>query len=176
MTAALAVPTTTPQEAPRAATIRPAPRREPPFDDELVRPRLCLIRGRDQELPFPEDGQAAVERQVHHENLPDPAVWGRRLLIGLAETAAGRRPLNQVAALLAPAVYRGIGMEFERAGVRGTRHWLHSMLVRNVRVSEPSEGVAELCATVQTKGRVRAVALRLDAHQGRWRCSSLQLG
>jgi hypothetical protein len=174
MTAALAVPTAAPV---RIATVHPAPRREPPFDDELPRHQLCLVRGRDRELPFPEppaaDGGTPATRRA---DLPDPAAWGRRLLIGITETAAGRRPLNQVAALLAPPVHRGLILEFERAAALGCRHWLHAAIVRSVRVSEPGEGVAELSATLQTAGRVRALALRLEAQHGRWRCTSLQIG
>jgi hypothetical protein len=45
-----------------------------------------------------------------------------------------------------------------------------------VRASEPSDGVAELCATVDVGGRVRALALRLEEQHGRWRCTRLQLG
>jgi hypothetical protein len=33
-----------------------------------------------------------------------------------------------------------------------------------------------VCATVQTGTRVRAIAMRLEAKDGRWRCVRLQLG
>jgi hypothetical protein len=45
-----------------------------------------------------------------------------------------------------------------------------------MRVAEPAAGVAELCATVETGRRVRAIAIRLEAQHGRWRCTRLQLG
>jgi hypothetical protein len=94
----------------------------------------------------------------------------------MIETAAGRRPLHQLAALLSPSVSKGLGADFERAAQGGRAHWLHRASVRSVRVSEPAEGVAELCATVETGRRVRAIAMRLEAHHGRWRCTRLQLG
>jgi len=48
--------------------------------------------------------------------------------------------------------------------------------VRTGHASSPSEGVAELSATLQAGPRVRAIALRLEARHGRWRCTRLQLG
>jgi uncharacterized protein DUF6459 len=173
MTAVLTTRTAT-----RPVTIRPAPRREPPFDDEL--PEDAPFFGRhDRRLPFELTAVPAPvwrPRPARPRGLPDPSAWGRRLLVGMIETASGRRPLHQLAAMLSPSVSRGIGADFERAARQGGGHWLHRAGVRSVRVAEPADGVAELCATVETGRRVRAVAMRLEEHQGRWRCTRLQLG
>ncbi|MGI8761930.1 MAG: Rv3235 family protein [Jatrophihabitantaceae bacterium] len=162
-----------------ASNIRPAPRREPPFDDEIW-PHLRAVGPFEQRLPFEaphtcRDITVATSAPARCE-LPDAARWGRRLLVGIIETAGGRRPLQQLAALLSAGVAAGIGADFERAAQRNTRHWTHAAVVRSVRASQPAEGVAELCATVQAGRRVRAVALRLEARDGRWRCTRLQLG
>ena len=158
--------------------IRPAPLREPPFDDEL--PIGHARPGRyDQRLPFdipPPPPVVWRASPVRRHGLTDPAAWGRRLLIGLIETAGGRRPLHQLASMLSPSVARGLGADFERAARLGSPHWLHRAGVRTVRVCEPAEAVAEICATVETGRRVRALALRLEEHHGRWRCTRLQLG
>jgi hypothetical protein len=173
MTAAILAP----PASTRPIAIRPAPRREPPFDDEIT--DLGSLPGPyDRRLPFdlpapPRLWRAGPPRPT---GLPDPARWGRRLLVGMIETAAGRRPLRQLAAMLSPSVTRGLGTDFDTAAKLGTPHWLHRATVRSLRVSEPADGVAELCATVDTDRRVRAVALRLEAHHGRWRCTRLQLG
>jgi hypothetical protein len=94
----------------------------------------------------------------------------------LVETAGGHRPAQQLAALLSPSIHRGLCGDFDRARQAGSPHWLSSASVRSVRASEPRDGVAELCATVDVGGRVRALALRLDEQHGRWRCTRLQLG
>jgi Family of unknown function (DUF6459) len=108
--------------------------------------------------------------------LPDPERWAHQLLIGMIETAGGRRPLHQLGALLSPSVCRGLGADFDRALGRGKRHWLHRAAIRTVRCAEPREGVAELCAVLDTGERVRAMAMRLEERHGRWRCTRIQLG
>lgn len=186
MTAALALPIpappdtdTSPSEAPSPAprvVIRAAPRREPPFDDEIDDPR-ALPRAFDRRLPFDRPAARSVPTLAPRRSaLPDPSVWSRRLLVGLIETAGGRRPLHQLAALLSLAVTTGLRADLERAARGHTRHWLGRGAVRSVRASEPVEGVAEVCATVETGDRVRAVAMRLEQQHGRWRCTRLQLG
>jgi hypothetical protein len=173
MTAALALPSIVTPPV-RTPSLRPAPRREPPFDDELPR-ALHLVRVGDRPLPFPDAParEPALPRLAHE--LPDPATWVRRLVVGLAEAATGRRPLHQVATLVSPSVCRGLAVDFDRAARAGTRHWLHRAVVRSVHVSRPSDHVAELAATLQAGRRVRAMALRLEARHGRWCCTRLQM-
>lgn len=159
--------------------VRPAPRREPPFDDELPA-HLQLAGPLDRRLPFEERKAGFVLRPqpgipLPH-TLPDPISWGRRLLVGIIETAGGRRPLQQLSALLSARVAFGLRTDFERAARLNQPHWTHAAAIRTVHASIPAEGVAEVNATVQAGRRVRAVALRLEAHDGRWRCTRLQLG
>jgi hypothetical protein len=162
----------------RTVLLLPAPHREPPFDDEVPR-HLHVVGALDQQLPF--DRAAArtplpIASPAARAGWPDPGGWGRRLLVGLIETAGGRRPLNQLAGLMSRSVAGGVGADFERCAQLGQRHWTHAATVRTVRVSEPADGVAELSATVGVGPRVRAVAMRLEIHGGRWRCTRLQLG
>lgn len=179
MTAALTDPPGVPPTRSQRSrvTVRPAPRREPPFDDELAAPTL-LFGPHEQRLPFAAHTPPApwVPQPARPHGLPDPGAWCRRLIVGLIETSAGRRPQAQLAGMLSPSVNRGLGDTFERAAQQGSAHWLHRASVRSVRASEPVDGVAELCATVDTGRRVRAIALRLEEHHGRWRCVRLQLG
>lgn len=159
--------------------VRPAPQREPPFDDEVDRSVPVLGR-HDRRLPFATPAEAgAAPARVTPSGLPDPAPWGRRLLVGLIEAAEGRRSLQQLGPVLSFAIVRGLSAELERAAQSGQRHWLGHATVRSVRATEPATGVAELSASVERGGRVRAVALRLEhdgGAPGRWRCTRLQLG
>jgi hypothetical protein len=157
-------------------TVRPAPRREPPFDDELAEAGVPRIGRLDQPLPFPE----AVLKPVHisppRGNLPDPVPWARRLMMGVVEVSAGKRPMQQLAGMLAPSILAGLRADFAEAAGRRHRHWLHTAAVRTVVGCEPAAGIAELSATLHTPSRVHAVALRAEVHHGLWRCVRLQLG
>lgn len=176
-----ATPIPRPAQSARPAlrvVVRPAPHREPPFDDELT-PELIAATPSPYDLPLPLEIPPRPRRPVPLPRLstaPDPVPWATRLLIGLAETAAGRRPLAQLAPLLGLGVARGVGNDFDRGTAERRPHWLSRATVRSVRASEPTEGVAEVCATVEVGPRVRAVAMRLDLQHGRWRCTRLQLG
>ena len=165
-----------------AITIRPAPVREPPFDDEVSARHLQVIGPYDQQLPFPRTPRRIpldrpdpfAVRQTARRELPDPAVWGRRLLVAIIESLAGRRSLRQLAPHLSAAVHHGLATDAGRAARH--RQWVRSASVRRVRVCEPADGVAELAAVVQCATRYRAIAARLEGLDGRWRCTRLEIG
>jgi len=155
--------------------VRPAPPREPPFDDELA-DAAALIGPYDRPLPFEYPRRhLRVQRppSALRAALPNPAMWGRRLLIGIIETAAGRRPLNQLTSLLSPSVAAGLRGELE---IASPRHWTHAAAIRSIHAAEPADNVAEVSATLQHGRRVRAVAMRLEIRHGRWCCTRLVLG
>ena len=160
--------------APAPVALRPAPRREPPFDDEIG---LRLVGPLDQRLPFTGPrGAAPRPEPAPRSLLPDPAGWGRRLLLGVIEIAGGRRPMQQLAPLLSPAVAAGLRADFDRAARNRLRHWAAAATVRSVHGSQPAAGVAEVCATLQVGRRVRAVAMRLEVRDQQWRCTRLHVG
>jgi hypothetical protein len=163
----------------RTITVRPAPRREPPFDDEQPVRHLRVVRGLDQTLPFePWPGRLtrrltwAAPRPTGRGELPDPTLWARRLLVGLLEARAGRRPLQQLAAHVSRPVHAGLIAEFERQNSTLG----YPAVVKSVRVCEPADGVAEVSAVIQVGPRYRAIAARLEGLDGRWRCVRLQIG
>lgn len=177
MTAALA--TASPDPSPRRVTLRPAPRREPPFDDELPPRHLALIGPHDRPLPFAsparhlaEDNDLFGTRRTGRGQLPDPLWFGRRLLIGVLEAMSGRRSPHQLAQHLSHGVFAGLMADLERPR---SRRWQQPVLC-SMRVCEPADGVAELAAVIQTGKRYRAVAMRLEGLDGRWRCVLLQVG
>jgi hypothetical protein len=174
---------TSPRWVPRAA-----PTREPPFDDEVAEPRLSLVGPYDRPLPFLDDdfdtpsalrlsrspGDPLDARPTGRHELPDVTTFSRRLVIGIIEVATGRRPSSQLARHSAPAVQAGLARDagrMTRLGTTGRPAVLHS-----VHIVEPADGVAEVAAVVRLEGRFRAVALRLEGLDGRWRCVRLQIG
>ncbi|WP_460524828.1 Rv3235 family protein, partial [Flindersiella endophytica] len=63
------------------------------------------------------------------------------------------------------------GRALSRAGSAAGR-----LAVRSVHVSEPADGVAEAAVHVQHGSRSRAIAVRIEGLDGRWRCTALELG
>jgi hypothetical protein len=175
MTALLA-PAALPAALPQPVRLRPAPRREPPFDDEVPAGGSAAPGTLATRLPFTEPRPHRPPAPTRPGVLPDPAAWGRRLLIGITESAAGRRPLAQLVALLTPSVAQGIGRHVEHRAAPGGRHWLAAARVRSVRAAQPADEIAEVSATLQSGPRVHAVALRLEVRHGRWCCTRLELG
>jgi hypothetical protein len=162
-------------------TVRPAPRREPPFDDEVT--HLRLVGRHDRALPFEswpgrpqESGLWQAVQPTRRGDLPDPATWGRRMLIAVLEARAGRRALPQLAPLLSPGVQAGLARDLARSAASHRQAGATEQRVRSIHVCEPVDGVAELAAVIQIGPRVRAVAARLEGQDGRWRCVRLQIG
>jgi hypothetical protein len=49
-------------------------------------------------------------------------------------------------------------------------------MLHSLHFAEPADGVAEVAAIVRIGDRFRAIALRLEGLDGRWRCVRLQIG
>jgi hypothetical protein len=160
----------------------PAPDREPPFDDEIPPGRLRLVSSWDRQLPFedaPGPALAAAARTsssgpVGAAALPDPDQWGRRFLIALLETAAGRRPINQLSRHTTLAVLTGL--RSDPAAIARLAPQRRPGSVRTVRSSRPAFSVAEFSAVIQVGPRYRAVAARFESYNDSWRCVRLQIG
>lgn len=162
----------------RLMTVRPAPRREPPFDDELP-DDLTTVGRLDQPLPFAQPAPRAATVDVRPRSdpdLPDPTRWARSLLIGMIETANGHRAPHQLSALFSAVVGMRVAADLAAAAHRQRPHWMYAATVHSVRAMQPCPGVAEVTATLGVGQRVRAVALRAERRHGQWRCTRLQLG
>jgi Family of unknown function (DUF6459) len=116
-----------------------------------------------------------TRRATSRSDLPDPRRWSARLAQGLVEVLAGVRPLPQ----LAPWVSEDVFAELQPR-VRATERRPHRASsrmraqLRTLRLCEPADGVAEVSAVVQHGNRCRALALRLEGLDGRWRCTALE--
>lgn len=111
-------------------------------------------------------------------HLPEPDVACSTLVRAVVEVLGGTRPSSQLARWLTSDVYAALQ---RRAGLaarlrRGAAPSARQAVVRRVRVCEPRDGVVEACAVVIDGGRVRAVALRLEGLDGRWRATAVEIG
>jgi hypothetical protein len=133
---------------------------------------LALVTTPDEppvELPFDHFGP----RPTASDELPDPAAWARRMVQAVIEVLTGVRPLAQLVRWTSPDVYAGL----QRRGAAAVRPASgRRAVVRSVHLCEPADGVIEACAVVIGNGRARAVALRLEGLDGRWRMTALEIG
>ena len=114
--------------------------------------------------------------------LPAPTPWAGRLVQAVIEVVSGVRPASQLVRWTTAPVYEALcgrvarPLSYPGAGSRNAVNTRLAEVVRSVRVSEPRDGVAEVCAIVQQGPRCRAIALRLEGIDGRWQCTALQIG
>ncbi|WP_103936854.1 Rv3235 family protein [Thermomonospora echinospora] len=87
----------------------------------------------------------------------------------VAEVLAGTRPARQLTRRATPQVCEELAAFAVPPGgpVRPPR-------VLTSWVQEPAPGTAEAGAVIALAGRVQALALRLEHHRGRWRCTVLE--
>ena len=132
--------------------------------------------------PRTEEDEWALPQPTATRNLPDATATSVALVQAVIEVLAGTRPVTQLVRWLAPDVYIGL----QRRAVLGARTQrrdrtlgsgaVRRPVVRGVRVCSPADGVAEASAVVLDRGRVRAVAVRLEGLDGRWRATALEIG
>lgn len=111
--------------------------------------------------------------------MPEPTPWAGRLVQGLLEVLSGVRPASQFVRWTTTEVYDSVQRRVTQASAEaraGGRARRLAEVVRSVHVSEPADGVAEICAIVAQGPRCRAVAMRLEGVDGRWQCTALQIG
>lgn len=138
-------------------------------------PTPALLRRRGARTDDIEFGPQATPRAL----LPDPTQWATRISQAIVEITAGVRPIAQLVRWTNCDVYEALqrrvirAAQESRAAASGRRR---AAVVRSVHVSEPVDGVAEVCAVVQHGSRCRALALRLEGVDGRWQCTALQVG
>jgi hypothetical protein len=93
----------------------------------------------------------------------------------MAEVLAGARPAGQLSEVATLDVLRLLARGAGRLGARSSG-LPQRPIVKSVRVSEPCDGIIEACAVINTGDRIRALALRLEGIDGRWRCTAMRLG
>lgn len=102
---------------------------------------------------------------------PEPGSWSALLAQGIAEALSGHRPPQQLIRWTDEDVYE---MLTHRLAGR-VRPDVIRPLVRSVRLCRLRAGVVEVTAVVDVAGRYRALAFRLEADDGNWLCTALDI-
>ncbi len=149
---------------PRAVALAAPPTRPPA--QRVAPAHLRLVPSLEQPpLPFERDAAPAHLGEGVPEETDRVA---RRVATLLVEVLQGRRPLAHLDGVLAAEVHSTV-TALVRARVGD------NLRLRSVRVQAPAPGVAEASVHVSDGVRSRALAMRLEARQGRWRCVLLEV-
>ncbi len=112
-------------------------------------------------------------------DLPDPETFLRNISRGVLEIFAGVREVDQLARWLTEDAYRKLvtraNLAARARSARGMPAKRPAHQIVSVRYSSPADGIVEGVVIVRGPARTRAVALRLEGMDGRWRTTSLAL-
>ena len=110
-------------------------------------------------------------------DLPDPVPLVEGLTRGVLEVLAGVREVDQLARWLAEDAFRKLviraNLSARARSARATPPARPNFAIVSVRHASPADGVVEAVAIVAGSARSRAVAMRLEGIDGRWRATSL---
>jgi hypothetical protein len=156
---------------------------QPRYDDPA--PPLRLVRPRHEQLALDLQWEVApgipavpvVPALLHVVgdpgdvgSLPDPARWAAQLARAVGEVMTGARPVTQLTRWVTRTEVQRLSFRAAAMGrhpsARGRRPQPRS--VRAVRVCPVGPGVVETSAVLIGGERAQAVAIRLEAAEGRW--------
>lgn len=109
-----------------------------------------------------------------HE-LPNARSTASFLFQAVVEVLGGRRSPAQLTRWMTHEVHLVLGVR-AAASARALRRTGREPVVKSVRLSSPADGIVEASAVVIDTDRVRALAMRLEGLDGRWRVTALEVG
>lgn len=130
--------------------------------------------------------QRTIEREFFdpqptaRADLPDPTETIRRLALVAVEILAGTRSIEQIARWVTQDVYQAFAERTMAAMRARTEHGQSAVnritvTVITVHISEPRDGIVEGVCLLTVGPRTRAVCIRLEGLDHRWRASVLAL-
>ena len=102
--------------------------------------------------------------------------WAGQFVQAALEVAAGARPGGQLARWATEEVCAALLRRGVLSAARAHTARVPRRTVVSSRASCPRPGVVEASAVITDGRRMRAVALRMESRQGRWRVTALQIG
>ncbi|MBL7256799.1 Rv3235 family protein [Paractinoplanes lichenicola] len=174
-----------------AISLRPVPRCEPPFDDELEPTVWATAQQLALNWPSaPEPGGRGQEQPAIPRHSPiagasaDAKLAVRRFVQTCVEVLNGHRPAAHLRRLSRPmeasaVVAQGMAAAHRvaelRRGHRRKPSRVAPVAVIHVRLCEPRPGAVEAAVALLTGERTWALALRLELHEEAWRATLLRL-
>ena len=111
--------------------------------------------------------------------LPDPRPLIENLTRCVIEILAGARELEQIARWMSDDVYRHllkrVVLSSRARQAKGAAALRPTFAIGSVIVCEPRDGIVEATVIVRGRARVRAVAIRLEGLDRRWRATAVHV-
>ncbi|WP_235480939.1 Rv3235 family protein [Frondihabitans sp. Leaf304] len=111
--------------------------------------------------------------------LPDPEPLARNLARSVVEILAGAREIEQITRWVTADVFthllKRVNLAARARSARGEAAQRPAVSVGSVRIDEPCDGVVEAVVVVHGRARSRAVALRLEGFDHRWRATAIHV-
>lgn len=111
--------------------------------------------------------------------LPDPAVLVENLALGVVEVLGGVRDLEQLGRWLTEPVYklllRRSVLAARGRSARRQPPARPKVRIASRRITSPADGVVEATVVLTGAARSRAIAVRLEGIDGRWRATALHV-
>jgi hypothetical protein len=118
----------------------------------------------------------AEEADTQDRATEEAKQWAAQFIQAALEVAAGTRPGGQLARWATEEVCTALVRRGLLSAARAHTARVPRRTVVSSRASCPRPGVAEASAVITDGRRMRAVALRMESRQGRWRVTALQIG
>lgn len=138
----------------------------PPLASERVR-RLVAV---DSTLGIEDDDERGAPPAT------DAGRFAHGVGLACVEVVLGRRPAAQLVRWVAPDVLEALHERADLVRRAGVLSHARRPAARRVRVCAVDAYTAEVCLVVDDGVRVRAVAMRVVAHRGAWRVTTLEIG
>ena len=111
--------------------------------------------------------------------LPNPEASLKLLATGVVEVIAGTRQIDQLARLLSDEVYQRLSRRAIEArqlrDAAGQKTRYQNFSIRNMMNSSPRDGVIESVVLLNAQRRTRAVTIRLEGINNRWRATAVSV-
>lgn len=118
-------------------------------------------------------------QRCRSEDLPPPQVFLRNLAHCVIEIISGVRNLNQIGRWVSEEVYLLMNKRVviaERARRAKNLMATHPQFsIGNIHCCEPCDGVVEASVMVHGRGRTRAIAIRIEGLDNRWKATALHV-
>lgn len=153
----------------------PAPTHIRPTRLQDVRPRdRIAFRGYPPApVPMPDPDETPWATPISAD-LPDPPTWCGALVRTCVEVLLGARPPGQMARWLTADLYSSLS--HRAVAGRMQRSEARRVAILRVHTHEVDESHHEASVVFHDGRRVRAAAVRIENHRGRWRASALEIG